>query len=171
MAAGKAPKTDGPFEEMVSTVSEQAVELARQEVALATRELAGKARRAGNGAAMLGGAALLGVLASGTGTAGLVLLLARRTSASAAAFGVTGAYAGAGALLAREGLARMREAAPPVPEEAVRSAKAGVDAAKRKPSPNARSKRRSAQSSTARRRTTTAARKQPERARRGSSSS
>jgi hypothetical protein len=36
---------------------------------------------------------------------------------------VTGAYAGAGALLAREGLVRLRGAGPPVPEATVQNAK------------------------------------------------
>ena len=127
----KTRVTDGPFDEMVSTVSERAVALARQEVDLARRELAAKAKHAGGGAAMLGGAALLAALASGSGTAGLVLLLARKPRASAAALGVAGAYAGAGAMLAREGLIRVREAGPPVPEEAVRNAKKTLASAKR----------------------------------------
>jgi hypothetical protein len=65
---------------------------------------------------MVGGGALLAALASGTGTAALILLLARRPGPSAAALGVTGAYAGAGAFLAREGLIRLREAGPPLPD-------------------------------------------------------
>ena len=65
---------------------------------------------------MVGGGALLAALASGTGTAALILLLARRPGASAAALGVTGAYAGAGAFLAREGLVRLRQVGPPEPD-------------------------------------------------------
>ena len=106
-----------PAEGLAQTVSEQALVLARQQVELARRGLTIKAKEAGPGAAMLGGAALCGLLASGTGTAALVLVLARRPGASAA-LGVTGAYAGAGALLAREGLVRLREAGASVCEEA-----------------------------------------------------
>ena len=119
--AGKA--TERPLEELVQTVSEQAVVLAREEVDLARRELTAKARQAATGAAMVGGGALLGVLAAGTGTAGLVLLLARRPGPSAAAFGVTGVYAAGGAALAQGGIARLRAAGPPVPEETVESVK------------------------------------------------
>ena len=72
---------------------------------------------------MLGGAALLGTLAAGTGTAGVVLLLSRRPGPSAAALGVAGAYAIGGAGLAQEGISRLRAAAPPVPEETVESVK------------------------------------------------
>jgi hypothetical protein len=115
--------SDRPLDELVQTVSEQAVVLARQQVDLARREMATKVRQAGAGAAMVGGAGALAALASGTGTAALVLLLARRPGASAAALGVAGAYAGAGALLAREGLERLRDVGPLVPEETVQNAK------------------------------------------------
>jgi Putative Actinobacterial Holin-X, holin superfamily III len=101
-----------PLEELVQTVSRQAAVLAREQVNAARRELIAKATQSGAGVAMVGGGALLAALASGTGTASLVLLLARRSRASAAALGVTGAYAGAAALLGREGLQRLREAGP-----------------------------------------------------------
>jgi hypothetical protein len=105
-----------PLEEMVQKASQQAVVLAREQVDVALRELAARARQAGPGAAMVSGGVLLGALASGTGTAALILLLARRPGASAAALGVTGAYASAGAVLAREGLVRLREAGPHLPD-------------------------------------------------------
>jgi Putative Actinobacterial Holin-X, holin superfamily III len=115
--------SERPLEGLAQTVSEQALVLARQQVDLARRGLATRAKEAGPGAAMVGGGAFLGVIASGTGTAALVLLLAGRARTSAAAFGVTGAYAGAGALLARQGLIRLREGGSLMPEEAVQEAK------------------------------------------------
>jgi hypothetical protein len=108
----------------------------------------------------VGGGALLAALASGTGTAALILLLARRPRESAAALGVTGAYAGAGAFLAREGLVRLREAGPPVPDvpvqdepvenandvpvqdEPVENAKQDLGSAKRRTTSAAKSPRR-----------------------------
>ena len=128
---------------MVQTVSEQAAVLARKEVELARRELSAKARKAAGGAAMLGGAALLGTLAAGTGTAGVVLLLSRRTGPSAAALGVAGAYAIGGAGLAQEGVKRLRAAAPPVPEETVESVKAVKRPKKTKKKPRPRRPRSS----------------------------
>src|SRR5436190_5018605 len=113
--------SERPLEGLAQTVSEQAVVLARQQVELARRGLMTKATEAGPGVAMLGGAAVLAVLASGTGTAALVLLVARRPGASAA-LGVTGAYAGAGALLARQGLGRLRKAGSLISEDAVEKA-------------------------------------------------
>jgi hypothetical protein len=128
--------SERPLEELVQTVSQQAAVLARTQIDVARRELIAKARQSSSGVAMVGGGAFLGALASGTGTAALVLLLSRRSGASAAALGVTGAYAGAGALLAREGLVRLREAGPPpdveVKEKPVQKAKQSRGSTKRR---------------------------------------
>jgi hypothetical protein len=113
--------SERPLEELAQTVSEQAVVLARQQLEVARRGLTTKAKEAAPGAAMLGGAALLGALASGTGTAALLRLLARRPGASAAV-AVTGAYAGAGAVLAREGLVRLRDVGWLAADDAVENA-------------------------------------------------
>lgn len=125
-----------PLEELVQNASQQAVALAREQLGVAGRELAARATQAWPAAAMVGAGGLLAALASGTGTAALILLLARRPRASAAALGVTGAYAGVGAVLAREGLVRLREAGPqasdvPVQDEPVQNAKRGPGTAKR----------------------------------------
>jgi hypothetical protein len=138
---------EGPLEELVQNASQQAVVLAREQLDVARRELTARARGAGPALAMVGGGAVLGALASGTGTAALILLLARRPGASAAAFGVTGAYAGAGALLAREGLVRLRETGlqqPDVPEqdEPVQSAEQDLGSAKQRAKSTAKSPRR-----------------------------
>ena len=120
-----------PVDDMVQVMSDQAAVLVREQLELARREMAGKIKQARAGAAMVGGAGVLAALASGTGTAALVLLLSRRPGPSAAALGVTGAYAGAGALLAREGIERLRRATPLVPEETVQNAKGSLGSAKR----------------------------------------
>src|SRR5438270_11953311 len=96
-----------PLEELVQNASQEAVALAREQLNIARRDLTARAREAGPGIAMVGAGAVLAALAAGTGTAALILLLARRPGASAAALGVTGAYAGGGAVLARRGLARV----------------------------------------------------------------
>ena len=126
-----------PLQALVQTASQQAVLLAREQVDVARRELTARASQAGPGVAMVGGGAVLAALASGTGTAALILLLARRPGASAAALGVTGAYAGAGALLARGGLVRLREALPAQPDaldrdEAVENVKQDLGSAKQR---------------------------------------
>ena len=124
--------TERPLDELVQTVSERAVVLVREEVDLARQELTAKARHAATGVAMVGGAALLGTLAAGTGTAGVVLLLSGRARPAASSFGVTALYAAGGAALAQEGIARLRGAAPPIPEETVGSVKESIGSMKRK---------------------------------------
>jgi hypothetical protein len=124
------------LEELVQNASQQAVDLAREQVDVARQELIARASQVFPGAAMVGGGALLAALASGTSTAALILLLARRPGASAAALGVTGAYAGAGAFLARKGLVRLRQVGPdepdvPVQDEPVQSAERELGSAKR----------------------------------------
>jgi hypothetical protein len=129
---GADKAAERPLDELVQTVSERAVVLAREEVERARRELAAKASQAAGGVAMLGGAALLGTLAAGTGTAALVLLLSRRPGPSAAALTVSAVYAAGGAGLAQEGIARLRAAGPPVPEETVESVKESLGSRKKK---------------------------------------
>jgi hypothetical protein len=119
MAPGGVDKaSERPFDELVQNASKEAVGLAQEQLDLARLELLARARRAAPGLGLIGGGACLAVLASGTGTASLVLLLSRRPGASAAAFGVTAAYAGAGAVLAREGLARLQGVGSPFSEAA-----------------------------------------------------
>src|SRR4051794_32342211 len=139
--------TERPVD-LVQAVSEQAAAVAREQVDLARQEMTSKARQAAGGLAMVGGGAFLGALASGTGTSGLVLLLAGRGRAAAAALGGTGAYAGAGTLLAREGLARLRGAGPLVPAKTVHNAKQNLSS-RSGAKPARKSTSRSAPASTA----------------------
>jgi hypothetical protein len=157
-----------PLEELAQTVSQQAVVLAREQVDVAGRAVTAKAREASTGVAMVGGGALLAALASGTGTAALILLLTRRPGASAAALGVTGAYAGAAAILAREGLVRLREAGPsmpdvPVQDEPIQNAEQDLGSAKRRTKSAAKSPRGTRTAAKSARATKTAA-KSPQRA-------
>jgi Putative Actinobacterial Holin-X, holin superfamily III len=166
MATPRADEVENPLKEISQAATEQALVLARQQV-----ELVGTmVKQAAPGAAKLGGAAVLAALASGTGTAALVLALARRPRASAAALGVTGAYAGVGALLARDGLERLREAgllpSGDTADDTVQEAKKTRRSAKRSATSSAKSAARSTsrQASTAAKRG--ASRKPVKRARR-----
>ena len=118
---GEGPQRS--VEELMQELGDRAAALVRQEIALARSELAGQAREAGVGAGLLGAAGLLGLLSAGTATTGLILLLARRPRPWLAAFTVTGGYAGAAALLAREGRRRLAEVGVPVPEQTVETLK------------------------------------------------
>ena len=121
---------DQPVGELVKQLSEQATRLARQEVELARVELSAKGRRAGLGAGMFGGAGLMGVFALGALTAGVILVLSTVLQAWLSAFIVAGAYLLLAGILALVGRARVREATPPVPEQAGESVKEDVEWAK-----------------------------------------
>lgn len=124
MSSSQAAGDDRPISELVQSLPEQAVALVRKEVDLAREEMLAKARAAAPGAAMVGAGGVLTTLATGTGTAALVLLLARRPRPWGAALAVTGLYAGAGAVLARAGVERLKSVGPPIPEQTVRGLKA-----------------------------------------------
>jgi hypothetical protein len=105
--------------------------LVRHELQSAQDELVAKARRAGRGGLLLGGAGALGAVT--TGMAGVLVLrvldglLPKRTAALVATL-----LAGAGtAGLAALGIAELRRALPVVPADTVRSVQSDVRAAER----------------------------------------
>ena len=116
--------------ELVKHLSEQASTLARQEVELAKAELTEKAKTAGIGAGMFGGAGLLGLLAVGALTASLILALDEGMPSWLAALIVAVVYGAAAAVVALVGRDRVKEAMPPAPEETIESVKEDVQWAK-----------------------------------------
>src|SRR3954452_5769324 len=107
-------RTDRPIGELMRDLSDQTTALVRNEVELAKAELAVKARSAGIGAGMFGGAGALGFYALGALTATLILALATAVDAWLAALIVTVAYGTVAGLLALRGKARVQSATPPV---------------------------------------------------------
>lgn len=118
--------SDRPVGDLVRDLSDQTTALVRQEVELAKAELTVKARTAGIGAGMFGGAGALGFYALGALTATLILALATAVDAWLAALIVTVAYGAIAGLLALRGKARVQRATPPLPEQAVESAKEDI---------------------------------------------
>ena len=116
--------------ELVKHLSEQASTLARQEVELAKAELTEKARTAGTGAGMFGGAGLLGLLALGALTASLILALDEAMASWLAALIVAVVYGAAAAVVALAGRDRVKEGMPPAPEQTIESVKEDVQWAK-----------------------------------------
>ena len=100
-------------------LGEQVKGLVQAEIALARQEMTGQTRELGVATGMGGAAAGLAVMSAGTATAGLVLLLARRTPPWLAAFTVSGAYAGGAALLARQARQRVEDVGVPAPDQAI----------------------------------------------------
>jgi hypothetical protein len=124
-----------PIGDLVKQLAGQTSTLVRQEIDLAKAEMAQKASTAGKGAGLLGGAAVVGLLAAGALTAFLILLLSEAMDAWLAALIVTVVMAAVAAALGLAGRNRIRAATPPMPEQTVETVKEDVEWAKnQKPS-------------------------------------
>jgi hypothetical protein len=102
----------------------------RQELELAKAELAVKAKRAGVGAGLIGGAVVVVLAALGALVAFLILLLAEGMADWGAALIVGVVLLAVAAGLAILGRNKIRQATPPVPEQTVESVKEDVEWAK-----------------------------------------
>ncbi len=122
---------DEPIGELVKRLAHQTGTLVKQEIELAKAELTEKGKIAGAGAAMLGAAALVGLLAAGALTACLIALLQTVVDHTwLAALIVALVYAAIAVPLALRGRERIRAATPPVPQETIESVKEDVEWAK-----------------------------------------
>ncbi|HEY7620080.1 MAG TPA: phage holin family protein [Solirubrobacteraceae bacterium] len=121
---------DQSIGELVKDLATETSTLVRQEIDLAKAEMTERGKRAGKGAAMLGAAALVGLLAAGALTACMIAALDRAMATWLAALVVTVVYCAIAGALAMTGRKQMQEAAPPVPEQAIDSVKEDVQWAK-----------------------------------------
>jgi uncharacterized membrane protein YqjE len=115
--------------ELVHDLTDQMGRLVRTEVTLALREVKGKAKHAGVGAAFAGAGGLFAFFGGGVLVAACVLLLALVLPAWAAALIVAGVLfviAGIAVLMAR----KQFEQSAPMPSPAVESAKEDIHAVK-----------------------------------------
>jgi uncharacterized membrane protein YqjE len=129
-AHGNNDLRDSSTGELFKRLSEQTSALVRQEIELAKAEVSEKGKAAGAGAGMLGGAAVIGLLAAGALTAFIVLLLSKAMDAWVAALIVTVIYAAIAGALALMGRDRVRAGMPPAPEQTVETVKEDVQWAK-----------------------------------------
>jgi Flp pilus assembly protein TadB len=123
------PQAEKSTAELVRDLTDQVSHLARTEVTLAVRELKGKAKHAGVGAAVAGAGGVLAFYGGAVLVAACVLLLALVLPAWAAALIVAGALfavAGVAMLVARKELRR----SAPMPSPALESAKEDIHAVK-----------------------------------------
>jgi uncharacterized membrane protein YqjE len=118
---GHTDSRDRPIADLLRDLSDQTTTLVRKEIELAKLELAEKGKKAAAGAGMFGGAGLFGVFAFGALTACIVLALATALDAWLAALIVAVVYGAIAAVLALRGRTQVRQATPPVPEQAVDS--------------------------------------------------
>jgi putative superfamily III holin-X len=119
-------ESDRPIGELMRELSAQTSTLVRQELELAKLELTEKGKQAGLGAGMVGGAGVVGLYAAGALTACLVLALATAVTGWLAALIVAVAYGAVAGGLALMGRAKVKQAVPPVPEQATESVKEDV---------------------------------------------
>jgi MFS family permease len=122
--------SEASLAELVKQLSEQTSRLARQEVELAKAELVVKGKRAGLGAGMFGGAAMVGLYAVGALVATAILGLGTAVAAWLAALIVAAVLGVIAGVLALRGKTKVQQATPPVPAQATESVKEDVQVAK-----------------------------------------
>jgi uncharacterized membrane protein YqjE len=117
--------------ELVKRLAAETNTLVHQEIELAKVELTEKSKTAGKGAAMFGGAGVVGLLALGALTACFIAVLATALDhVWLAALIVSVVYAAIAAGLALRGRNQMRAASPPAPEQTIESVKEDMEWAK-----------------------------------------
>jgi uncharacterized membrane protein YqjE len=120
-------RDDRSSAELLRQLSQQTGDLVRHEMELAKAELREKAKAAGLGTGIFGGAGLLALYAVGALTACAILVLATLVDAWLAALIVGAGYAALAGVLALIGRKKVEQATPPVPEQAIESSKEDVE--------------------------------------------
>ena len=116
--------------ELTSDLGEQLSRLIRDEMRLAQAELKEKGKRVGMGAGLIGGAGLVAVLGLACLIAAAVLALSLALPDWLAALIVGASLLAVAAVAALMGKGQVQHAGPPVPTEALESAKKDIVAAK-----------------------------------------
>jgi len=125
--AGSAVDADhASTADLVKLAGEQVSQLVREELALARAEMTTKAKRAGTGAGLFGAAGVLALYGLGVLLATLVIVLDLVLPLWLAALIVTVLLLVAAGVMALVGRGQVREATPPVPEQAVDSVRADL---------------------------------------------
>lgn len=127
----KGADDDQSVGELVQQLSQQTAALVRQEMRLATAELQQKGKTAGIGAGMFGGAGVVALYGVGALIAAAILGIATFLEPWIAAVIVGVVLLAVAGILALTGKKQVEQAGPPVPEQAMESAKRDVDEVKR----------------------------------------
>lgn len=118
---------DLPVSELIKRASEQTSRLVREELRLAQLEMQQKAKHAGIGAGMLGGAGLVALFGVAVLISTVILLLATVMDAWLAALIVAVVLLATAGAMALAGKKEVAEAAPPKPERAIDSVHDDID--------------------------------------------
>jgi len=127
---GKADLREEPLADVIKRVSDEATTLMRQEVQLAKAEMTAKAKEAGVGAGMFGGAGYTLHLASLGLMLCLIFALATAMPAWLAALVVTVVFVAVAGALAVAGRKRIEKAGLPIPEATIESVKQTIETVK-----------------------------------------
>jgi hypothetical protein len=112
--------------ELTGDLARQVTTLVHHELDLAKAELAEKGKRAGLGGGMFGAAGVLAAGAFGCATICIIAALHLALSVWLAALIVAGVYSAIAGVLALSARTKLREATPPLPQEAIESTKEEV---------------------------------------------
>jgi uncharacterized membrane protein YqjE len=113
--------------ELVNQLSQQTSTLIRQELRLAQTELQEKGKRVGIGAGMFGGAGLVGLYGVGALVAAAIIGIGTLLEPWIAAVIVGVVLLAVAGVLALTGRKQVERGTPPLPEQAIESAKRDVD--------------------------------------------
>lgn len=116
--------------ELVKELTQQVSRLVREELKLAQIEMTRKGKEAGLGAGMLGGSGIIALYAIGCLLACVIIALSGVVAAWLAALIVGAVLLAAAGIAALMGRARLRKAAPGLPEHTIGSVKADVEEVK-----------------------------------------
>lgn len=131
-ATGQMPPATGEQTtgELVKELTQQVSRLVREELKLAQIEMTRKGKQAGLGAGMLGGSGIIALYAIGCLLACVIIALSGVVAAWLAALIVGAVLLAVAGIAALMGRARLRKAAPGLPEQAIGSVKADVEEVK-----------------------------------------
>ena len=124
---GRTDVADLPIGELLKRASEQTSRLVREELQLAQLEMQQKAKHAGIGAGLLGGAGIVALFGVAVLIATVVLLLATAMDPWLAALVVAVVLLAAAGAMALAGKQQVAEAAPAKPERAIDSVHDDID--------------------------------------------
>ncbi|MGS2618442.1 phage holin family protein [Micromonospora sp. LZ34] len=125
--ASDGPPADATVAQLVQRATDQITRLVRDELAMARAELTDKGKRAGVGAAMVGGAGGVALFGTGALVATVILVLAEFMPAWVAALIVTVVLFAVAGLLALFGKKQVKQTMPVKPESTLHSVRADVE--------------------------------------------
>lgn len=130
MSEVRPAQADASIGELFKSLSADLSLLVRQELALFRTEMAEKGKVAGQAGVFLSGAAVVGLLALGSLTATLILVLSLAMAPWIAALIVTVVYGVIAACMAVAGKRKVDDVLPPTPKQTVETVKEDVEWAK-----------------------------------------